>query len=373
MQAPEPRHLACAIASLGSGGAERVMAVLVRAWARDRRVTIFTLDDGTVPPFHEVPPGVEHRPLALASSSDSLARAIRANWYRVARLRAAIRDASPDVVLSFGDQVNVLTLLACRPLGLPVIVSERVDPRLHDPGRPWRALRRLTYPRAAAVVVQTERTREYLATRVTAPLVVIPNPVLPAPSRDEPGEPLVVGMGRLVPQKGFDILLRAFADAAPQLPGWRLIIAGEGPERRTLEALTEELGLTHTVALPGLVRDNYGLLGRTGIFVLASRFEGFPNALAEAMACGRAVVATDCLTGPRELTLDGTAGLLVPVDDVAALSAALVRLGGDAEMRRRLGQAAVAAMTAHGLPEVLRKWQDLFRKVTSSTKTGPRR
>jgi glycosyltransferase involved in cell wall biosynthesis len=165
-------------------------------------------------------------------------------------------------------------------------------------------------------------------------------------------------MGRLVPQKGFDVVIRAFARAADQLTGWRLIIAGEGPERRALEALAEELGIDDRVALPGMVRDNYALLGRASIFVAASRFEGFPNALAEAMACGRAVVATDCPTGPRELTLDGTAGLLVRVDDHVAVSEALVRLGRDAYLRQRFGAAAAHAMTRYELGAVLKQWHD---------------
>jgi glycosyltransferase involved in cell wall biosynthesis len=240
-----------------------------------------------------------------------------------------------------------------------VIVSERVDPRLYDPGFAWRALRWLTYRRAAAVVVQTARTRDYLAARLRARLVVIPNPVVPGP-RTAASEPLVVAMGRLVPQKGFDVVIRAFARAADQLTVWRLIIAGVGPVRRALEARAEELGIEDRVALPGMVRDNYALLGRASIFVAASRFEGFPNALAEAMACGRAVVATDCPTGPRELTLDGTAGLLVRVDDHVAVSEALVRLGRDAHLRQRFGAAAAHAMTRYELGAVLKQWHDLL-------------
>ncbi len=222
-------------------------------------------------------------------------------------------------------------------------------------------------------IVQTERTREYAAARWKALLVVIPNPVLRPRSGDVPPEPLVVGIGRLVPQKGFDVLVRAFADAAPRLPGWQLLIAGEGPERQSLQSLAHELGVADRVALPGVVRDNDGLLRRASIFVLASRFEGFPNALAEAMASGRAVVATDCPTGPRELTRDGTAGLLVPVDNVAAMSGALQRLGHDGELRRRLGEAAVAAVAPYDVGEVLEKWQELFRRVTSITTPRPTR
>ncbi len=358
---PERLRLACVIASLGCGGAERVMSRLAGAWSEVHDVAVFTYDDGAEPPFYRLPAAVALHPLALDGHSATVLRAVASNLRRWYRLRAALRSVSPDVVVSFGDRVNVLTLLATRGLRTSVIVSERVDPRLYDPGLAWRTLRWLLYRQAAAVVVQTERTRQYFAAGISGRFVTIPNPVGPSPLNMGDGEPLVVGMGRLVPQKGFDILLKAFARARLASSGWQLVIAGEGPVRAELEALAATLGIAGATSFPGNVPDSASLLGRAGIFALTSRFEGFPNVLAEAMALGRPVVATDCLTGPRELTMEGVAGVLVPVDDVDALAGALSNLAAAPPLRRTLGDAARAAVAPLSLGRVVETWDRLFR------------
>lgn len=362
------RRLTAVIASLGAGGAERVLTRLAGAWVDTFEVTLLTWDDGSTPPFHPVPAGVTHRTLGLDGESRSLVGGLVRNLTRLRRLRTAVRDTAPDVVVSFVDRVNVMTLLATRGLSAPVIVSERVDPRRYDPGRVWRWLRPLAYQRAAAVVVQTDTTREYLASRWRVPLVTIPNPVdLPAPG-EVTDEPLVVGIGRLVPQKGFDVLLTAFARSQVAASGWRLAIAGSGPEETALEAQARALGLGDSVQFLGTVKDPAALLRRAGIFALASRFEGFPNVLAEAMALGRAVVATDCPAGPRELTLGGTAGRLVPVDDVDALASAIRALAAGPLTRRQLGLAAQAAVAPYAADRVVRAWLRLLNSVSTTSR-----
>jgi glycosyltransferase involved in cell wall biosynthesis len=219
------------------------------------------------------------------------------------------------------------------------------------------------------IVVQTERTREYLRSRVTAPVVVIPNPVAPAAevtTDNQDRDAVILAIGRLQPQKGFDVLLRAFAQASARLASWRLAIAGEGPLRPELAEIARELRVDDRVTFLGVVPDIRPLLQRAGIFALTSRFEGFPNALAEAMAHGCAVVATNCPTGPAELISDGASGLLVPVDDVAALTGALDRLAADAGLRRRLGRAAEQAVTPYRVDRIVQQWNRLLEDVTAA-------
>lgn len=357
-------RLTAVIASLGAGGAERVLSLLATAWAGRYDVTVLTWDAPGAAPFFPLSPRVRHQALDLDAVSRSPLEGLVRNVSRLRRLRAAIRATAPDLVVSFVDRVNVLTLLATRGLDVPVVVSERVDPRRYDPGPAWRWLRPLAYQAAAAVVVQTASTRDYLAARWRVPLVTIPNPVDPGTAGDAPGERLVVGLGRLVPQKGFDVLLRGFARAAIAEAGWRVEIAGSGPGLPDLMTLARDLGIDTAVAFPGTVKDSTAFLRRAGIFALTSRFEGFPNALAEAMALGRAVVATDCPTGPRELTLGGTAGRLVPVDDVDAVATALRELAASPLLRRQLGLAARAAMAPYAAAEVVKAWTTLFDSVS---------
>ncbi len=357
-------RIACVIASLGSGGAERVMASLCTAWAaRGDEVSLFTFDDGRQD-FHAVPAGVSRVALDLAGTSTSALGAIRANAVRLRTLRRALRRAAPDVIVSFTDRTNVSTLLAARGLGIPVVVSERIDPRRHDIGAAWSALRRLSYRWASGLVVQTARVRAWAETHVPPTKVhVIGNPV-----REVATPPLAAGarattiaaVGRLVPQKGFDTLLRAFALVHVTHPEWRLVISGEGPQRAALEAQRHALGLDAAVALPGRTADVDAVLAGSAVFVLSSRYEGFPNVLLEAMASGCACVATDCDSGPSELLEHDRLGLLVPVDDAAALAAAMTRVLDDATYRTRLGDAARVSTQRFAPARVLQAWDDVL-------------
>jgi glycosyltransferase involved in cell wall biosynthesis len=134
--------------------------------------------------------------------------------------------------------------------------------------------------------------------------------------------PVVLGVGRLSPQKDFATLIRAFARVRMHRPA-RLMILGHGPERASLEALALAQGLADSVLLPGWVTNPYAFMARAGVFVLSSRWEGLPSVLIEALVCGTPVVATDCLSGPREILEDGRYGRLVPVGDEEALAAAI--------------------------------------------------
>lgn len=358
------------ISSLGSGGAERVMTELCGAWAaRGDEVTLLTLDDGATD-FFMVPPLVTRCALGLASASSSAAGALRANTRRASVLREAIRRAAPDVVVSFTDRTNVLVLLATARLGVPVVVSERTDPRMHDPGRSWRALRRLVYPRADGLVVQTAAVAGW-AERLLPPsrVHVIPNPlrhqsVAPHPMGDRAKR--VVAMGRLVSYKGFDVLLAAFAATRRDCPDWALEVYGDGPDRATLMSYAATLGIADAVSFPGRTTGADGVLASTPIFVLSSRFEGFPNVLLEAMGAGCACVATDCPSGPRELLQHERSGLLVPVDDHRAMAAAMRDLMTNGTMRHAYGQAARLDSARFGVLQVLDRWDHAFAVAASA-------
>lgn len=139
---------------------------------------------------------------------------------------------------------------------------------------------------------------------------------------DGGGPPVVLSVGRLAREKGHRTLLRAFAKLRESRPA-RLAVLGEGPERPALEALARELGIAGDVVLPGFRINPFAWMSRAGVFALSSSFEGCPNALVQAMACGAPVVSADCPTGPDEILEGGKWGRLVPVGDPAALAAAI--------------------------------------------------
>ena len=148
----------------------------------------------------------------------------------------------------------------------------------------------------------TEGARDFFPKDVQARTWIIPNPVdLPAEWRERRGSQLLVAVGRLETVKGFDLLLQAFSSIAPSFPDWNLVIWGEGRERAALEQLRNRLGLQNRVELPGVTEQPGMWIETADVFVLSSHYEGWPNALIEAMASGLPVVSYDCQWGPREM------------------------------------------------------------------------
>ncbi|HEY6249809.1 MAG TPA: glycosyltransferase, partial [Candidatus Angelobacter sp.] len=143
-------------------------------------------------------------------------------------------------------------------------------------------------------------------------------------------------------------------------------IIGDGPLRSKLEEQSEALKLAGRVHFAGELADPFPALCAADVFVLSSRFEGFPMALAEAMACGLPVVSFDCPEGPREVIRNGTDGLLVPVGDVAALAVALDRLMSDPQERARLATRAPEVVQRFSRERVLSLWQQLFEELLSA-------
>jgi len=359
-------RLSLVIEGLGPGGAQRVLSFLASTWAaRGDHVDLLVLGPGGEQPFHPLGQGVAARYLSLPGESRGLGEALVNNGLRVGRLRRALRGAKPALVLSFCDTTNVLTLIAGRGLRAPVVVAERTDPRRHPIGLPWTLLRRVTYRWADAVVVQSRLFVDAFPARVRRRTVVVPNPVVPAtgrPDRPREGRCRVVALGRLGREKGFDVLLEAFSRVAPLYPDWSLTVHGEGVERASLEARTRALGLTDRVEFPGITRDSEAALGDADLFVLPSRYEGFPNALCEAMAAGLAVVATDS-GGTRDIVRSGVDGLLVPVDNSELLAQAMARLMSDSALRAGLGSRAREVAERFAPETVGREWDALFARL----------
>lgn len=360
------------IPDLGPGGAQHALVLLARRWAEaGRAVTVLTYDDGAQPSFYDLGARIRRVPLAFARDSKGLLDAVANNLRRVRRLRRELRRSRPNLVVSFLDQTNVLTLLSAEGLGVPVVAVEQSDPHRFPIPPAWARLRLLTYARARRVVLLSARDAAYFPPRLRRRIVAIPNPFVPPPAAPADGahadagaRTTLIGVGRLHRDKGFDILLRAFALLRDEHPAWRLKVLGEGDERARLEALRDELGLGGRVSLPGRVRDPYTHLRRAALFALPSRAEGFSLALCEALASGLPAVCTDCGGGVRDIIEATGGGLLVPREDAAALAGGLGRLMGDEALRDRLARRAPEVVKHFNPEKTYGAWETLVREVS---------
>lgn len=196
---------------------------------------------------------------------------------------------------------------------------------------------------------------------------VIPNPCILRPERSAALEcRRAAAVGRLVPVKGFDLLIQAWEKVAAVHPDWELDIWGDGPERGALERLVREKGLQGKVFLRGVTGDVQGRLLQSSMLVFSSLFEGFGMVLVEAMACGVPCVAFECPCGPRDVISPEMDGLLVPPGDVEQLSLAIIRLMEQPELRRSMGAAAREKAAHYALDAMAARWMDLFRELTST-------
>lgn len=326
---------------------------------------------------YKLDPAVRRIALDTEWQTSGWSQKLRANAVRLRHLRAHILAADSQAAIAFGETTNIRVLLSCIGTGIPVVVSERTDPRRHRIPRVWEWLRGWQYRRAAAVVVQSESVAQWARCIVDpAKVHIIPNPVrplLPAAPRPAglPRGGVVMGVGRFTAEKGFGFLIEGFARSGLPAQGWCLVILGEGPDRVALEEQVDALGLRRSVLLPGLVAEPEHWLRHADVFVLSSLYEGFPNALLEAMACGTAAIAFDCPSGPREIMRDGETGLLLPLANVEALAQALRELASDPHRRRRLGRAAAADVNARfALPTIVKQWEKMLDSVVESADSG---
>lgn len=363
------------ISSLGSGGAERVASTLCNAWvARGDRVTLVPTFSGGGQPFYALDPRVEVRYLADEVGPVAWAGQGKRYLRRLLALRRLIRVHQPDLVLSFLPNVNIAALAATAFTGIPCIVSERSDPSMQPIGRIWSLACRFFYRFADAVAVQTEQVAQrigglYPSLRRVA---VIPNPLPPALLALSPRNslcslfpPVLLSVGRLATEKRTDLIIDAFAALAAEFPDWALHLVGDGPLRQALQAHADATGLP-----PGRVRflgrseEPWTLMLQASAFVLASDYEGFPNALLEAVALGLPCVSTDCPSGPREISEGGAIARLVPTDDVRELQLALGEIMGNFDLRARLSEEGAASVRQrYSLERILALWDELFALV----------
>ncbi|MEC4984717.1 MAG: glycosyltransferase [Oscillatoria sp. PMC 1068.18] len=347
MKNQQSSHVAILANPAGGGGITRVVINLLKGMIECGIKVDFVLDCKKGKPYlADVPEGVKVVDLqAKITGGTSSALKI------VPPLIRYLRREKPDLLLSHLTIANGVAAIAKTLAGVPVYLAlvehlswfedQKLSGNLQNKISYW--WRKLLYPRADAIVAvsagMARGLENYLQLKLGS-VQVIYNPVVdenlfekakaelahPWLVKNQP--PVILGIGRLVAEKDFSTLIRAFAELKKQAnsesPGKaRLIILGEGNLRKQLETEIKELELEEEVSLPGYVENPYAYLSKAAVFVLSSKFEGLPTVLIEAIACGSPVISTDCPHGPREILADGKYGQLVPVGDLSALATAM--------------------------------------------------
>ncbi len=310
------------------------------------------------------------------------------------KLMAYFRREHPDIFVSAFPHINVLVMMAKVLSGAKVKVILTDHNHFFGLARNARSLyrrffgmfilphlMRIFYPLSDAVICASEGVAESILDVVKIPnkVQVIYYPVAADRIHDlsrEPVDhpwflhseiPVVLAAGRLINQKDFPTLLRAFSLVVKTMPA-HLVILGEGKDRGKLEKLVEILGISDNVAFLGFQRNPFKYMSKASVFVLSSLHEGFGNVIVEAMACGTPVISTDCKSGPGEIIENEKSGILVPVGNPQSLSEAIIRVLKDSPLRQSLSAEGIKRVRYFSVEKNIQQYEDVFQKLMNSSR-----
>jgi len=370
------------IYDLGGGGAERVLVNIIRNIDRSRFIPVLYLfsKKGTLLPL--VPGDTE-----IISLDDVHVPEIFGLWFffLFKRIRAQLKGVRPDILLSFMWYPNAIAIIVQKLMrgNVKVIVSERTSTSMYSSKRDnnWRNfIIRFLYPRANLIISPSRKIAQdiILQTVPESKVRVIHNPVdisaISEYAKEETDhrwyrkkESIVIAIGRLGNEKGFDYLIKAIALLAGEGIQCKLVILGEGKEKENLLKLVEKLGLNDRVSFEGFQENPYKYLARSTVFVLSSLYEGFPNVLLEAMALGIPSVATRCPTGPDEIITEGVDGVLIPPADEKAIADSIKKLLLDEDLRKRLSEAGKRRIQDFAVEKIVKQYEDAIESVCAES------
>jgi glycosyltransferase involved in cell wall biosynthesis len=348
---------------------------IMNALSRRHEVSLLTWDSHRATAFYSMAAEISwHRldivdPCVKAGTATILAR--------LPKIRGLVEAIAPDVIVCFqGGSFRSMQFYTAG-LGIPLVAAERTSPSLYDHANRGhvRFIEHQAFRFARRITIQFERYRSLYPAYLRARMVTIPNPIIPASCPARPstsnaeGRWRLLSVGRLGYQKDFPTLIKAFAALAETFHDWDLRIVGEGEDRSTIERQLAGLpGLKGRVSLPGAIKEVEQEYGTAHLFCLPSKWEGFPNALGEALAHGLPSVGFASCDGVSDLIVPGQNGALATGDrDAAALAGTLAPLMADAKKRAALGRNAITSVADYRPEKIFGQWERVLRECAYGT------
>ncbi|OKH87449.1 glycosyl transferase family 1 [Thalassospira sp. TSL5-1] len=349
-----------------AGGVERMATAMMNEMIdRGFKVGLLTWDEENAEAHYELHPQIKWMKLDMGNPQNAAGWGLRLR--RQMRIRHLILDFQPDVIIAFQVGAFIATRTALLGTGIPIIAAERNSPDLFDYVRHGKQLRRrsnLFLATSDCITVQLESYRKKYPAFLRKRIVAIPNPVW-KPSNCHlsisraPKTKLILSMGRLSYQKNQTFLLRAFALIADKNPDWTLALVGDGEAETELRGLAKKLNLTDRVVFAGSVKNVSDWYEKSDFLAFPSLWEGFPNALVEALSYGVPAIGLKSTSGVNELLQDGYNGLLVESTE-AAFAKAMQHMIDSPEMCKDMGEIAIESVAKYAPSHIFDRWQKLF-------------
>ena len=360
------------ISSLLSGGAERVAVTLMNEWAKvGHDLEFITYEPRGQKSHYKINPAIKITQLDLLNNSTSKFSFLFNNFKKITFLRNAIIKSRPDVVISFITETNNVTLISSIGKSWPLIISERIHPGFHPVRKIDDVIRRISYRWADAIIVQTRPIQQWVKKELKLGSKILPNPIelrkfKQPDNRQNHIKNKIISVGRLDHQKRFSDLISAFAKISANNPNWILEIYGKGPLEHQLQEQIEVAQLSSQVFLCGTSDKIEEKLWECAIYVHTAHYEGFPNAIVEALAAGCCVLSTDGPTAAAELIGDNEFGLLATNGDVADISNKMTQLILNEETRLEYQKKAPARVADLDVEQIALQWLNYIADVRSN-------
>ena len=334
------------------GGIERSSSIVANYFAsKDQDVTLLSFYSS--PTAYNTAARVKHIQIHLIENKNRIGKIIS----RSRSIRENVKNMRPDVILSYGEYMNIPVLIATIGLQIPVIISDRLSPAFSI-SKVYDIIKKILYRRASGCIAQTDIAKSMLVSKIKIKsIAVIPNPIHEITKVDCEKKKQIICVGRISPEKGQKYLLEAFA--AQPYKDWHLVFVGGVSNESTnidLQLLVQKYSLSERVLFLGRKEDFSKELSESEIFVLPSLSEGYPNALIEAMSVPLPCISSDCIAGPSDIIKNGINGILVEPGNVDALAKAITLLIENKDLRDNLAKEAYKIRNVLAVEKIAQKY-----------------